>query len=223
MVNTHGMFLPKKFFVTSGYGMNPESKLNAFDEALADSNVTQCNLVSVSSILPPDAEEIKPVYITPGTITFCVMARMDGAGGDRIGAGIGWAWGEKDGQKYGMVAEYHGHSSKSYIEQKLKDTLARMAKVRSLNILSVNTKVESVEVKEDMYGTVVVILVYMPWSDEEGERAMQVKAIDRNLRPHSNPLIMGLNTPNQPAPTPVPPQAHAQNSTPGNALFGAKK
>ena len=71
----HGTFLPQKFFVTSGSGEDNNSELNAFDRALLRGKITQCNLVSVSSILPPDAEEIEPVYITPGTITFSVLAR----------------------------------------------------------------------------------------------------------------------------------------------------
>jgi len=81
----HGIFLPKKFFITTGVATSSVSPLNAFDAALVKAGIAQCNLVNVSSILPPDAELVESVPITPGTITFTVMARMDGAPGETIG------------------------------------------------------------------------------------------------------------------------------------------
>ncbi len=167
----HGIFLPEKFFVTSGFGEDKNSELNAFDRALMRAKITQCNLVNVSSILPPDAEEIEPVYITPGTITFAVLARQSGVPGDRIGAGIGWGRIEgKNGRSYGIVAEHHGHSSKRYINQKLKEKLGQMAKIRRMKLVDWNVKSESIEVKEEMHGCVMVALVYVPWDLEIGER-----------------------------------------------------
>lgn len=167
----HGIFLPKKFFVTSGHAQDPESELNAFDKALMAAGITQCNLVSVSSILPPDAEEVEPVYITPGTITFAVIARMDGVDGDRIGAGIGWGMCQtKSGKKYGIVAEHHDNSSKKYIEKKLIDKMHQMARWRRMTLASPKTKVESLEVDDDMHGCVLTALVYLPWEEDEGRR-----------------------------------------------------
>ncbi len=131
----HGIFLPKAYFVTSGSGEDSNSELNAFDLALLRAGITQCNLVEVSSILPPDAREIEPMDITPGTITFTVLARMSGVSGDRIGAGIGWGRiKNKAGQSYGIVAEEHGNSSKRYVNEKLKEKLDQMAKIRRMKL-----------------------------------------------------------------------------------------
>ena len=101
----HGFLVPRQFFITSGVAHDGSSLLNAFDLALEDAAITQCNLVEVSSILPPDSEEIQPIDIPAGAITFCVMAKMAGTLGERIGSGLAWAWGElPDGNKYGIVA-----------------------------------------------------------------------------------------------------------------------
>ena len=62
MTDTHGIFLPKKFFITVGSAVSHVSPLNAFDAALVKAGIAQCNLVPVSSIIPPDAEKVKPVH-----------------------------------------------------------------------------------------------------------------------------------------------------------------
>lgn len=155
-------FLPTKFFVTSGLAQEGESELNSFDIALMNANISQCNLVEVSSILPVEAKEIKPVYISAGTITYCVMAKMIGRPGERIGAGLGWVRGKtKKGVQYGLVAEHHGHTSKSYIMKKLQEKLRRMAKVRRMELSKIRTKVESIEVEEGKFGCVLVALIYL--------------------------------------------------------------
>lgn len=156
------LFLPTKFFVVSGFAQEGESELNAFDIALMNANISQCNLVEVSSILPSAAKEIKSIYISPGTITYCVLAKTIGRPGERIGAGLGWAWGTtKKGECYGLVAEHHGHTSRNYIIKKLQEKLRRMARVRRMELSKIKTKVESVEVEEGKFGCVVVALIYL--------------------------------------------------------------
>ena len=95
---------PKKFFVVGGKGLSKVSKLNAFDMALKEAGISQCNLVPVSSILPRDIEEISPVQIEAGEITFVIMARQDGEGGEEISAGLAWA----RTNDFGLVVEGHG-------------------------------------------------------------------------------------------------------------------
>ncbi len=169
-MNMHGIFLPRKFFVTSGSGEDNNSELNAFDRALLRAKITQCNLVNVSSILPQDSEEIDPIHITPGTITFAVLARQGGYSGDRISAGIGWGRIEnKTGDSYGIVAEDHGNSSKRYTDKILKEKLEQMAKIRRMKLIDWKVRSESIEVKQ-RYGCVVSTLVYVPWDQETGER-----------------------------------------------------
>jgi arginine decarboxylase len=50
--------LPKHFFLTAGKG-EASTGLNAFDAALLDAGVGDTNLIKMSSILPPNAQEIE--------------------------------------------------------------------------------------------------------------------------------------------------------------------
>ncbi|MEM3736638.1 MAG: pyruvoyl-dependent arginine decarboxylase [Candidatus Bathyarchaeia archaeon] len=187
---THGIFLPKKFFVTSGSANSPTSALNAFDAALMKAGIAQCNLVCVSSILPADAEFIKNCEITPGTVTFSVLARMDGDPGETIGAGLGWAWGVTlDGQKYGLVAEAHGYKDREAIERELKWKLQEMAKIRQLQITSIECKLECLEVPKGRYGSVVVALIYVPWEQADSQRQPNAEREYRRTVVSESPII----------------------------------
>ena len=156
------LFLPKKFFVTSGRAVSSTSSLNAFDAALSVAGIAQCKIVTVSSILPTEAEQIMPAEIPPGMITFSVLARMDGESGETIGAGIGWGWGEGDGVRYGLVAEAHGYKDREVIRKELRSKLEEMAKMRNLMLRSSTTMEENIEVSKGKHGSVIVALVYLP-------------------------------------------------------------
>src|SRR6516162_1833549 len=87
--------LPKRVFLTRGIGTHRQ-QLSAFEYALRDADIEQQNLVSVSSILPPHCEfvarEAAIAALSPGEITFCVMARAEtNEPGRCIMAGIGLA------------------------------------------------------------------------------------------------------------------------------------
>ncbi len=157
-----GFIVPKGFFVTSGEAHEGSSELNAFDLALKAAGITECNLVEVSSILPPGSEEMGPMEIPKGAITFCVMAKMAGTLGERIGAGLTWAWGTTgDGERYGIVAEHHGNSQSEEIERMLQVKLERMAEVRGMQLEEPSSRVSST-VCDGNYGCVVAVLVYVP-------------------------------------------------------------
>ncbi len=157
-----GFWVPKRFFVTSGIATGAESELNAFDRALREAGVTDCNLVGVSSIIPTDARETEPIPIPKGAITFCVLARMTGGEGGRVGAGLAWAWGTtQGGERYGIVAEHHGNQLASEIESIVRADLLGMAEARDMVLEEVHTRVESVLCREG-FGSAVAALVYAP-------------------------------------------------------------
>lgn len=160
--------VPKAFFVTSGMGMDAE-QTNAFDLALRDAGIGECNLVEVSSILPANAVETErsSVTITPGNITFCVMSRADGKSGEIIGAGVGYGWlgvenenGEAE-REFGIVCEHHGHCSRDYLAEKVHEKLYKMAEIRDKKLLKKELLVESSEVEKGNFGSVVVVLVFV--------------------------------------------------------------
>ncbi|MEQ8161609.1 MAG: arginine decarboxylase, pyruvoyl-dependent, partial [Smithellaceae bacterium] len=71
-------YIPRELFFTKGVGTHKE-QLHSFELALRDAGIEKCNLVQVSSIMPPGchilsrAEGLKKLQ--PGAITFCVMSR----------------------------------------------------------------------------------------------------------------------------------------------------
>jgi arginine decarboxylase len=160
--------IPKAFFVTAGVGMDPE-QANAFDRALQAAGIGECNLVEVSSILPANAQEIDrgTARALPGEITFCVLSRADGKAGEVIGAGIGYGWLEaEDGRgevqrAFGIICEHHGHYSRAYLAEKIREKLSRMAELRGKRLVGMELEVLSVEVERDAFGSVVVVLVFL--------------------------------------------------------------
>ncbi|MDH4221365.1 MAG: pyruvoyl-dependent arginine decarboxylase [Candidatus Bathyarchaeota archaeon] len=150
--------IPKEFFITSGKATSPVSELNAFDLALKKAGIAQCNLVPVSSILPPGCKERKWRKIAAGAITHAVIARMDGDEGTTIGAGIAWAW-END-RKFGLVAEAHGYMDLKALRETLEWKIKEMAKIREIEIDKISYRTEVLRVPMDNYGCVIATLVY---------------------------------------------------------------
>ncbi len=150
--------IPKEFFITSGKATSPVSELNAFDLALKKAGIAQCNLVPVSSILPPGCKERKRKKIVAGAITYAVIARMDGHEGTTVGAGIAWAW-EKS-RKYGLVAEARGYMDLKTLRETLEWKIKEMAKIREIEIDKTSYRTEVLRVPMDNYGCVIATLVY---------------------------------------------------------------
>lgn len=104
--------IPKRVFLTGGVGVH-RHQLTAFEYALRDADIEQQNLVTVSSILPPGCRMIGRKAgvktLSPGEITFCVMARAEtNEPGRRINASIGFAR-PVDQKMYGYISEHHGY------------------------------------------------------------------------------------------------------------------
>lgn len=70
--------IPKRMFFTSGVGCHRDN-LQSFELALGDAGIEKCNIVSVSSIFPPDCELISKEKgikeLEPGQMTFAVLAK----------------------------------------------------------------------------------------------------------------------------------------------------
>src|SRR5664279_1582209 len=74
----HMHFVPSKIFLTKGVGTH-KHELRSFELALRDAGIEKCNLVQVSSIMPPYCRIISRAEgfkkLQPGAFTFCVMSR----------------------------------------------------------------------------------------------------------------------------------------------------
>jgi len=104
------VFVPSKVFFTKGVGKHKEY-LQSFELALRNAGIEKCNLVFVSSILPPKCKRIPASeglkLLEPGQITFSVMARNATNEPNRlIAASIGVAI-PADESHYGYLSEHH--------------------------------------------------------------------------------------------------------------------
>ncbi|MFH1753108.1 MAG: arginine decarboxylase, pyruvoyl-dependent [Candidatus Omnitrophota bacterium] len=104
------ILVPKKVFFTKGVGSHKE-ELRSYELALRDAGIEKCNIVTVSSIMPPDCkivsrnEGIKELI--PGMVTFSVMARCSSCEPHRlIAASIGCAI-PADKEQHGYLSEHH--------------------------------------------------------------------------------------------------------------------
>jgi len=98
-------------FFTKGVGEHRE-KLASFELALRDARIAHLNIVTVSSIFPPNCKIVEIQeglsHLEPGEITYCVMAKEQIAEpGRRIVAAIGLAIPAEPG-RYGYLSEHHG-------------------------------------------------------------------------------------------------------------------
>jgi arginine decarboxylase len=102
--------VPKKVFFTKGVGV-AKHELQSFELALRDAGIEKCNLVNVSSIVPPSCEIVPKNKGIPllkiGGITHCVLSRNATKEPNRlVGAAIGVAV-PKNKKSYGYISEHH--------------------------------------------------------------------------------------------------------------------
>ncbi len=104
--------IPKYFFLTKGVGKHKE-QLQSFELALRNAGIQHCNIVNVSSIIPPGCKLISRErglkMIKPGEITFVVMARNQTNEPHRlIASSIGVAI-PSGKHNYGYLSEHHSY------------------------------------------------------------------------------------------------------------------
>src|SRR4030065_2691365 len=104
--------IPRYFFLTKGVGKHKE-QLQSFELALRDAGIQYCNLVNVSSIVPPGCKLVSREQglkmVQPGEITFVVLARNATNEPHRLGVfSIGRAIPSGKNQ-YGYLSEHHAY------------------------------------------------------------------------------------------------------------------
>jgi arginine decarboxylase len=129
--------VPKKLFLTKGVGVHKD-KLASFELALRNAGIEKCNLVTVSSIYPPNAKIVSKEegvkLLHPGEITFCVMARAETNEPNRlISASIGLAL-PKDKEHYGYLSEHHTFGEKGEVAGEYAEDLAATMLATTLGV-----------------------------------------------------------------------------------------
>jgi len=102
--------IPRYVFLTKGIGKHKDS-LQSFELALRDAGIQACNIVKVSSILPPGCKLVSKEeglkMLHPGEITFAVMSKNSVQEPHRlIAASIGMAI-PSSKNSYGYLSEHH--------------------------------------------------------------------------------------------------------------------
>ena len=131
------MYIPTKIFFTKGVGRHKDY-LSSFEAALRNAGIEKCNLVSVSSIFPPNCKRISKEdglkEIQAGQITFAVMARNSTNEPNRlIAASIGAAI-PADKSNYGYLSEYHPFGVKEKIAGDYAEDLAAQMLATTLGV-----------------------------------------------------------------------------------------
>jgi len=102
--------VPKKVFFTNGVGKHKE-KLESFEFALRNAGIEKFNLVTVSSILPPNCKIVSRgkglKELEAGQIVYCVLSQASSNEPRRLlAASIGCAI-PADRNNYGYLSEHH--------------------------------------------------------------------------------------------------------------------
>ncbi|MGK7345845.1 MAG: pyruvoyl-dependent arginine decarboxylase [Candidatus Nitrospinota bacterium M3_3B_026] len=129
--------VPRKLFFTNGVGVHKEG-LRSYEIALRDAGIEKCNLVNVSSILPPNCKIISRreglKLLQPGAITFCVQARCASNEPHRlIAASIGCAIPKGRGS-YGYLSEHHAYGQTDKIAGDYAEDLAAAMLASTLGV-----------------------------------------------------------------------------------------
>jgi len=107
---------PTKYFLVKGHSEG-FTHLNAFDGALLDAGIGNTNLVKMSSICPPHAQEIAPIALPQGALIPVAYASIHSSNpGEIIAAGVAIALPE-DEDHAGLIMEYATISSKEDAEK----------------------------------------------------------------------------------------------------------
>ena len=102
--------IPKYMFLTKGVGSHKE-RLASFELALRSAGIHRCNMVNVSSIIPPECKLISKEQglkmLQSGEITFAVLSKNSVKEPQRlIAASVGVAI-PSNKDSYGYLSEHH--------------------------------------------------------------------------------------------------------------------
>lgn len=131
------MFVPKRIFFTKGVGRHKDY-LQSFELALRDADLEQQNLVTVSSIFPPNckiiSKNVGAKVLQPGQITFVVMARNATNEANRLIASSMGAAIPNDGTTYGYLSEHHPYGETQKVAGEYAEDLAATMLATTLGV-----------------------------------------------------------------------------------------
>ncbi|MHB1843101.1 MAG: pyruvoyl-dependent arginine decarboxylase [Sulfobacillus sp.] len=116
-----------------------QTALNAFDGALLGAGCGNMNLIRVSSILPPGAEQAMSLAIAPGSLLPTAYGHISSTTpGEQIAAAVGIGFGEPGA--FGLIMETAFLGSAQEAEARIRKMLEEGFRVRQLTLSRVLVK-----------------------------------------------------------------------------------
>ncbi len=134
--------IPKKFKIVAA-SAEGNYKLTAFDAALLKAGIGNVNLLRISSILPPGAEQDQSLVLSPGALVPVAYASITGTEPGALiaaAAGIGFS-----ADSFGVIMEFSGFCSRQEARKKIEEMLAEAFALRQMSM--VKMLIESAEHK----------------------------------------------------------------------------
>jgi arginine decarboxylase len=123
------------------------TELNAFDGALLNAGIGNTNLVKMSSIVPPNCQEIEPTKLPYGALVPVAYAAITSdLEGEVISAAVAVGI-PKDSSKPGLIMEYSSHGRKKDIEKIVRRMVEEGMKIRNEDV----AVIKSVSIEHEVY------------------------------------------------------------------------
>jgi arginine decarboxylase len=124
---------PDKYFLVSGFAEGP-TLLNAFDNALIQAGIGNTNLMRISSILPPGAEEIPPIVLPYGSLVpIAYSYESSDKAGTLISAAVACGVPE-DPSLPGVIMEHHQLGEEQMCREMVKKQVEAAFAVRKFKL-----------------------------------------------------------------------------------------
>ncbi|AFZ73154.1 pyruvoyl-dependent arginine decarboxylase [Natronobacterium gregoryi] len=142
--------------------------MSSYDGALADAGIENYNIVSVSSVIPADAD-VEAVGTAPdlgpaGERLTVVEARATTAGPGSVSAALAWSQSSPDDAESergpGLFYEAAGEIAPEDVEQRVRDGIASGQELRDWEFDETQVAVENGSADAGSYTTAIVVAVY---------------------------------------------------------------
>ncbi|MFW0860680.1 MAG: pyruvoyl-dependent arginine decarboxylase [Dethiobacter sp.] len=138
---------PKKFKIVTA-AAEGSHKLTAFDNALLGAGIGNVNLVRISSVLPPSAEQDQTLELPPGSLVPTAYGSIVcDQPGTKIAAAVGVGF---SADTFGVIMEFAGMCGKQEAEDKIAGMLKAAFENRGIPL--VKTEIRAVEHIVDSIG-----------------------------------------------------------------------
>ena len=145
---------PKHYFITSGVG-KAESQLVSFDNALINAEISNYNLLRVSSILPIECTRENAISEKEGS---AILVAYGTTSSDNYGCVISSAIAvaiPKSPEQVGVIMEYSGNCSADEADKIVREMVKESMKNHKIDYIDIQSSSIEAIVDEESYTTVI--------------------------------------------------------------------